>query len=144
MAAAAFLPSPMARMTVAAPRTMSPPAKTPGLLVMPSASISMLPFVELEVGGGLGEQRVGAGADGHDDDVAGDVELGARDGHRAAAAGGVGLAELHASGTRGRGPSPLSSPRIASGLVSISKMMPSSSAWWTSSTRAGISSRVRR
>ncbi len=30
IAAAARLPSPMARMTVAAPRTMSPPAKTPG------------------------------------------------------------------------------------------------------------------
>ena len=30
MRLAAVLPSPMARMTVAAPRTMSPPAKTPG------------------------------------------------------------------------------------------------------------------
>ena len=37
-ARAARLPSPMARMTVAAPRTMSPPAKIPGTEVMPSSS----------------------------------------------------------------------------------------------------------
>ena len=35
IAAADRLPSPMARITVAAPRTMSPPANTPGRLVMP-------------------------------------------------------------------------------------------------------------
>lgn len=31
----AFLPAPMARMTVAEPVTISPPAQTPGLLVFP-------------------------------------------------------------------------------------------------------------
>ena len=41
MAAAARLPSPMARMTVAPPRTMSPPAKTPGIVVCPDSSVSM-------------------------------------------------------------------------------------------------------
>ena len=41
IAAAARLPSPMARMTVAAPRTMSPPAKTPGMLVIPYSSVTM-------------------------------------------------------------------------------------------------------
>ena len=45
MALAARLPSPMARMTVAAPRTMSPPAKTPGKLVMPFSSATMLPYL---------------------------------------------------------------------------------------------------
>src|SRR5450759_5804320 len=38
------LPSPMARITVAAPRTMSPPAKTPGMLVMPYSSASRYPY----------------------------------------------------------------------------------------------------
>ena len=36
---AARLPSPMARITVAAPRTMSPPANTPGMLVIPDSSV---------------------------------------------------------------------------------------------------------
>ena len=44
MAAAAFLPAPMARITVAAPVTASPPAYTPGMLVAPvSSSAMMLP-----------------------------------------------------------------------------------------------------
>ena len=38
---AAFLPAPMARMTVAAPVTMSPPAQTFGLEVWPFSSVSM-------------------------------------------------------------------------------------------------------
>ena len=39
---AAFLPAPMAEMTVAAPVTMSPPAHTPSLLVFPvSSSVTM-------------------------------------------------------------------------------------------------------
>ena len=43
-----------------------------------------------------GAVELGELADGGDDLVALDDELGALDGHRAAAAGGVGLAELHA------------------------------------------------
>ena len=46
MPAAARRPSPIARMTVAAPRTMSPPAKTPGMEVMPVfSSTSTCPFL---------------------------------------------------------------------------------------------------
>jgi len=45
MAALAFLPSPMARIAVAAPRTMSPPANTPGMLVRQSSSMTMLPHL---------------------------------------------------------------------------------------------------
>jgi len=41
LAAAARLPSPIARMTVAPPRTMSPPANTPGRLVIPVSSTLM-------------------------------------------------------------------------------------------------------
>ena len=44
MARAAFLPAAMASMAVAAPVTMSPPAKTPGtLVVMASGSTSTVP-----------------------------------------------------------------------------------------------------
>ncbi len=39
MELAAFRPAPMARMTVADPVTMSPPAQTPGLLVFPVLEI---------------------------------------------------------------------------------------------------------
>jgi hypothetical protein len=46
-------------MTVAAPRTMSPPAKTPGMLVMPLlVGDDVAPLVELEVRRGRGQQRV--------------------------------------------------------------------------------------
>src|ERR1039458_5742737 len=45
MAFPARLPSPIARITVAAPRTMSPPANTPGILVMPVSSTMMLPHL---------------------------------------------------------------------------------------------------
>ena len=37
-------PCPIARMTVAAPRTMSPPAKTRGIDVLPFSSATMFPF----------------------------------------------------------------------------------------------------
>jgi len=42
MDAAAVLPAPMARMTVAAPVTASPPANTPGREVWPVASSAMI------------------------------------------------------------------------------------------------------
>ena len=43
IAAAAFLPAPIARITVAAPVTASPPANTPGLDVAPSSSATIPP-----------------------------------------------------------------------------------------------------
>ena len=43
IAAAAFLPAPMARITVAAPVTASPPAKTPGRVVAPFSSATRQP-----------------------------------------------------------------------------------------------------
>src|SRR5262249_28035412 len=43
IARAARFPSPRARITVAAPRTMSPPANTPGRLVMPCSSTIIFP-----------------------------------------------------------------------------------------------------
>ncbi len=35
-------PAPMARMTVACPVTMSPPAQTPGLVVLPVSGSAMM------------------------------------------------------------------------------------------------------
>ena len=43
MARAASLPAPIARITVAAPVTASPPANTPGRLVAPDASMTKPP-----------------------------------------------------------------------------------------------------
>ena len=45
MLLAPVLPAPMARMTVAAPVTASPPAKTPSREVWPFSSASMPPFL---------------------------------------------------------------------------------------------------
>ena len=89
------------------------------------------------------QERVRAGADRHDDHVAVDVELGARDRLRPAAPGGVRLAEGHPLAAQARHP-----PRLVAedleGATWSSKRMPSCSAWWTSSPRAGSSSRPRR
>ncbi len=71
IAAAARLPSPIARMTVAAPRTMSPPAKTPGHAghaVLVGRDVA--PLVDREVGCRRGQERVRARPDRHDDHVA--------------------------------------------------------------------------
>ena len=65
MPAAALRPAPMARMTVAAPVTMSPPAKTPGnrrrhgLLV----DDDVAPLVDAQPRRGLGDDRVRRGAE---------------------------------------------------------------------------------
>ena len=53
------------------------------------------PLVDLQTLGGVGDQRVGAGAQGHDHRVHLDGVVGPGDLHRAASAGGVRLAQLH-------------------------------------------------
>ena len=71
MAVAALRPAPMARMTVAAPVTMSPPANTPSRLVAPvgvSATmqpwlLTSRPLVRLR------DERVRVRAEGDDDEV---------------------------------------------------------------------------
>ena len=65
-------PAPMARITVAPPVTMSPPAKTPGRLVAWVGVVGhdVAPLVEAEAGRGLGDDRVGLGAERVDDRVA--------------------------------------------------------------------------
>ena len=68
MACAAFLPAPMARITVAAPVTASPPAYTPSRVVRPLSSShdQAAVAVGLQPRRGGADERVGAGADGHD------------------------------------------------------------------------------
>ena len=97
IAAAARLPAPMARITVAAPVTASPPANTPSLEVMPSLVVShdAALAVGLQARGGVADQRVRAGADRRDNAVQIEHKLAALDRDRTAAAGGVRLAQLH-------------------------------------------------
>ena len=49
MLTAACLPAPMALTTVWGPVTASPPAKTPGRLVLPDASVAMPPHLSLSM-----------------------------------------------------------------------------------------------
>src|SRR5262249_47940235 len=83
----------MARMTVEAPATMSPPAKTPlrvVLLVHDERAVSR----DREALRRLGDERVGSVADGFDDDLDRQLLVGSFDRDRAAAPLLVGLAEL--------------------------------------------------
>ena len=47
IALAAFFPAPIAKITVAAPVAISPPAYIPGMLVFPFSSVSMLKLLIL-------------------------------------------------------------------------------------------------
>ena len=98
MLQAAFLPCATAWMTVWAPSTTSPPAKTFSFCGLQrelvDADRAPLGALDALVLAGAVELRVLA--DRGDDLVALDDELGALDGHRPAAAGGVGLAQFHA------------------------------------------------
>lgn len=96
MLLAAFRPSPMARMTVAPPRTISPPAKMQGMLVcMPSFTTIVFlrpnskPWME------VGTIGLGGYAHGYDGHV--DVQRfrGARYRFRTAATAGIRFAQLH-------------------------------------------------
>ena len=104
MLQAAFLPWATAWMTVCAPSTTSPPANTRGSSVwkVQSSTCDGAPLGALDALLLAGAVELGVLADGGDDLVALDDELGALDGHGAAAAGGVGLAELHAHASRCR------------------------------------------
>src|SRR3989304_1299316 len=80
MAWAERLPSPMARITVAAPRTMSPPANTPGMLVMPCSSVTMYPHgltSRSGAGGAMRARRVPIGVPGTHQVDPGEVLVGA-------------------------------------------------------------------
>jgi len=143
MLPAAFLPSPMARMTVAAPRTMSPPAKTPSIEVCSCRRSRCKPHLLTRRSGDV-EVRSGF-------DFVRWPRRPCRTGRRTripdldgtTPSGGVGLAELHPDALEPR-TQPFSSPSTSTGAVRNSKRTPSCSAWWTSSRRAGNSSRERR
>ena len=144
MALAAFLPAPMARITVAAPVTASPPANTPLRLVRPfsSATIQPLRFVSrplvVDLINGLGlvpsammttSQSISK--------LLPSFTTGLR---RPLSSGSPSSISTHSIPFT----HPFSSPRTRTGLVSILNSIPSCLAWCTSSTRAGSSASLRR
>jgi hypothetical protein len=86
MESAAFLPAPMAKITVAAPVTISPPAQTPFLVVFSRFRIRLdiPPLIQRKVRRGLGQQGIGTRANCHDDKVGVQVKFRAFDGDRSA------------------------------------------------------------
>ena len=149
IAAAAVLPAPMARITVAAPVTASPPAYTPSMEVRPCSSAMIWPrFCGLKTWRGGFQQRVRGSTEGHDNAYRHrNIEFAALNDDRAASAGSVRLAELHLYAATCRRPSRSSGhagrrrPSVKSlpGSSASWKMMPSSFACSTSSLRAGSS-----
>ena len=144
IAAAAFLPAPIALITVAAPVTISPPANTPAIEVAPASSATMLPRLLTSRSGvvclisGFGPWPIA-------------ITTMSTSSTYSLPAIATGLRRPLASAS----PSsilihfrpltqPFSSPRIATGLFSRRSSMPSSLAWPISSLRAGISSSLRR
>ena len=144
MASAAFLPAPMARMTVAAPVTASPPAKTFSRVDISFSSTMMPPFLFVSRPGVV-ERISGFG------DVPRDMMTISTSSTNSLPSMGIGRRRPDASGS----PSsilmhfmphtrPSSPPRISVGLVSVRNSMPSSFAWCCSSSLAGISASPRR
>ena len=144
MAAAARRPAPIARMTVAAPVTASPPANTPSRVVAPSASATMQPRREVsrpavvEAISGLGDVPSAMITTSHSISKSDPgLTTGAR---RPLSSGSPSVISTHEM-PRTR---PCSSPSMRVGLVSMRNSMPSSLAWCTSSARAGNSVSLRR
>ena len=133
----------MARITVAAPVTASPPANTPGRVVTPFSSatrqplrVTSRPSVVLEING-LGDVPRAM--------ITVSVSI-----SNSLPGMGTGLRRPLSSGSpssmrmqRNARTQPFSSPKISTGLVSMSNTIPSSMAWCTSSRRAGSSASVR-
>ena len=94
---AARRPAPIARITVAAPVTISPPANTPGNRGHAGALVHLdvSPLIGLQARRGLGDDRVGGGAQRVDHGVHIQQEFRPGDGHRRAPAGSIRLAQLH-------------------------------------------------
>ena len=98
METAALRPAPMARMTVALPKTKTPPAKTPGSAAHGfRIGNDVIPFVGLRKLGVPFGRGVGglAGADADDGYVGGQNVFRAGDGYGATTAIGSRLAKLH-------------------------------------------------
>ena len=145
MAAAAFLPAPIALMTVAAPVTASPPANTPSFMVVTVSSLTTMPPRSLYSRSGVALRSSGLGevpsammteSQAISNSLPG-TSIGRR---RPFSSGSPSSIRMH---LRPR-TQPLSSARISTGLHSRWKLMPSSFACSYSSLRAGISSSPRR
>ena len=104
---AAALPAPIARITVAAPVTASPPAYTPSLDGLTGLLISDDTFslVDIQTDGGGRNQRVRRSTKGHDNGIDIDLELRTRNLYRTSSSGCIRLAKLHADAAACRLPS---------------------------------------
>ena len=145
MASAALRPSPMARMTVAPPRTISPPAYTSGREERISSSPTMIvPFDEISrppnaLGiNGLGDTpTLTITSSTSIVSTAPSIATGRRRPEASGSPSSIFCRRICL--TR-----PFSSPRYSIGLCSVRNSIPSSLACFTSSSRAGISSSLRR
>ena len=144
MASAAVLPAPIAKITVAAPVTTSPPANTPGREVAPNSSATIPPHrcvsrpVVVDLIKGLGEvpidiMTVSAG-------ITSSLSAFSTGRRRPESSGSPNSISTQRTPATQR----LSSPVISTGLVRKQKRIPSSLACSTSSARAGNSSAERR
>ena len=131
-------------MTVAAPRTMSPPANTPGMLVMPYSSAIRYPYSFTVSSGALpvssGLALVPMATTTRSQSIVNSepsILIGRR---RPLLSGSPSSIFTHRRPVTHR----FSSPMTSTGAVRKSNTTPSSIAWWTSSLRAGSSSAERR
>ena len=105
--------------------------------------VDVAALVELEARG-LADDRVGVGADREHHQVASRNRARCRPPAPAGAGPNRRARPAPCGCSACRARCPCSSPRTSTGLVSQWNSMPSSSAWWTSSARAGASARERR
>ena len=127
---AASLPAPIARITVAAPVTASPPANTPGLEVAPTSSVATMHFLRSTSSPLVVEEISGFG------EVPRDMITISTSMSNSDPGTSTGRLLPEASGSPSsmrmqRMPftQPSSPTRISTGFVRRSKMMPSSFAW---------------
>lgn len=96
---AASFPAPIAKITVAAPVTASPPANNAGLggsscILCSNDTFSLIDFQTL---GRRGNQRVRGGSQRHDNGIDVDIEFRSLYLYRASSSGSIRLAKLHAN-----------------------------------------------
>lgn len=125
---------PMARITVAAPVTASPPAKTPLRLVRPSSSATMQPRLFVSSPSVVDLMRGFARPESHDDHVAVNPEIAPFLYDRAAASARVGFAKFHLHAFYSYD-LPFFIADYADGVGEHTEFYPSCLAWCTSSTR---------
>ena len=145
IAFAAVFPAPIARMTVAAPVTASPPAQTPSSEVLPVSSTTTMPPRRLISSPAVVDLISGLGEVPMDMITQSQSRMNSEPGisteeRLPEASGSPSSVLMH----RMLETHPFSSERISSGLASRRNCTPSSIACSTSSARAGSSAKERR